>query len=181
MRSRIDLREPVALSLRASTDIRAPVALVFAVIAAPERLPEWNGSIERARRANPDEPVGLGARAIFSGRLLGQTLESETEVIAYSPPTEFATRAIRGPRITTRFTLQSQAFGTTVTIDASGDVPGGMLGARLAEGFLRTEFTASLQHLKQIAEREALQRASEEPLTGGDPACWLDLERPRDR
>ena len=144
----------MALSLNASIDIAAPPESVFDVISAPERLPEWNGSIERAYRANPDQPVCMGSRAVCSGKLLGQTLESETEVIAYAPPREFATRAIRGPKLVTRFTLSPLEPGTRVRVDVSGDVPGGLIGARLAEGFLRTEFAASLQRLKVLAERE---------------------------
>lgn len=147
----------MALSLNASIDIGAQPDVVFDVISAPERLPEWNGSIERAYRASPDQPVCVGSRAVCSGKLLGQTLESETEVIAYAPPSDFATRAIRGPKLTTRFTLSPLDSGacTRVRVDVSGDVPGGPIGARLAEGFLRTEFTASLQRLKALAEREA--------------------------
>ncbi len=164
------------LSLRSSIDVQAPIQDVYAVIAAPERLPEWNGSIVAARRCEPDSPVGLGSRAVVQGRLLGQSIESETEVMICCPPTEFATRAIRGPKLATRFKLASQADGTHVDVDIVGDVPGGMLGARLAEGFLRTEFSASLQRLKEIAEREARQRAAEEPRQGGDPACWLHLQ-----
>ena len=144
----------MALSLQASTEIRAPIDTVFALISAPERLPEWNTSIASARRADPSGPVCWGSRAVMSGRLLGQTLESETEVISYAEPCEFVTRAIRGPKLTTRFVLNAGESGTNVRVEVSGDVPGGMLGARLAEGFLRTEFTASLQRLKALAEHE---------------------------
>jgi uncharacterized membrane protein len=145
----------LALRLSASTEIRAPAGTVFALIAAPERLPEWNTSIASARRADPAAPVCLGSRAVMSGKLLGQMLESETEVICYVPPNEFATRAIRGPKLTTRFVLDPCPGGTTVRIEVTGDVPGGMLGAVLAEGFLRTEFTAALQRLKALAEQQA--------------------------
>ena len=164
------------LSLRSSIDIQAPIQEVYAVIAAPERLPEWNGSIEAARRCEPDAPVALGSRAVVQGRLLGQSIESETEVVICCPPTEFATRAIRGPRLVTRFKLASQVDGTHVDVDVVGEVPGGTLGARLAEGFLRTEFASSLQRLKQMVEREARQRAADEPRQGGDPACWRHLQ-----
>ena len=88
----------MGLSLRASVDIRAPAERIFDLVCTPERLPEWNVSIERARRAEPGGPVCLGSRAIFSGRLMGQVLESETEVVAFEPPRRFSTRAIRGPR-----------------------------------------------------------------------------------
>jgi uncharacterized protein YndB with AHSA1/START domain len=169
----------LSLSLHAVTDIRAPAALVFALLSTPERLPEWNTSVESARRVVPAEPVGPGSRAIFAGRLLGQVLESETEVSQFEPPRRFATRAVRGPRLNSAFTLDSQPFGTRVTLDVSGDVPGGRLGGILAEGFLRSELTRSLDRLRALCEREATAAASREPVEGGDPACWLHLEESR--
>jgi hypothetical protein len=144
----------MALDLRASIDICAPPARVFDVVCTPERLPEWNVSIEHARRADPGQPVCLGSRAIFFGRLLGQPLESETEVITFEHPRLFTTRAIRGPRLTTRFQLEPLPEGSRVEVDVSGEVPGGRLGAMLAEGFLRKELTASLERLRIICERE---------------------------
>lgn len=148
---------------------------MFDLLATPERLPEWNVSIEQARRATPGEPVGRGARAFFSGRLLGQRLVSETEVIDFQPPRLFATHAIRGPRLTTRFVIDSVADGARVTVDVSGEVPGGGLGARLAESWLRKELTTSLERLRLLCEKEARAAAAAEPLDGGDPACWLHL------
>src|ERR1700736_613048 len=104
------------LSLSASVDIRAPAERIFELVCSPERLPEWNVSIEHARRAEPGEPVCLGSRAIFSGRLLGQVLESETEVVSFEPPRLFTTRAIRGPRLVTRFVLETLPEGTRVGV-----------------------------------------------------------------
>jgi uncharacterized protein YndB with AHSA1/START domain len=143
----------MALSLRASVDVRAPAAVVFDLICQPERLPEWNVSIEHARRVEPEQPVGLGSRAICSGRLLGQSLESETEVIEFEPPRTFASRAIRGPRLVTRFHLEPHAELTRVTIDVGGELPGGRLAEMVAEGFLRREFTASLDRLRALSEQ----------------------------
>jgi uncharacterized membrane protein len=140
------------LSLQAATEIRAPAAVVFEIVSTPERLPEWNTSVESARRRTPEEAVCLGARAVMAGRLLGQVLESETEVVAFEPPKVFATRAIRGPKLHTRFDLDAQAESTRVRLDVSGDVPGGRLGGMLAEGFLRRELTASLERLRVLCE-----------------------------
>jgi uncharacterized protein YndB with AHSA1/START domain len=142
----------VTLSLSASVDIRAPAAHIFELVCSPERLPEWNVSIERARRADPSAPVCLGSRAIFSGRLLGQVLESETEVVSFEPPRLFTTRAIRGPRLVTCFELEVLPDGTRVGVNVSGEVPGGAFGALLAEGFLRKELNASLDRLRALGE-----------------------------
>src|SRR6266851_449997 len=138
------------LRLRASVDIRAPAERIFDLVCTPERLPEWNVSVASARRSVAGEVVCLGSRAVLSGRVLGQTLESETEVVSFEPPRLFATRGIRGPRVDTRFVLESLPEGTRVEVDVSGEVPGGALGARLAEGFLRRELTASLERLRVI-------------------------------
>jgi uncharacterized membrane protein len=167
------------LSLYARTDIRAPARLVFALLSTPERLPEWNTSVESARRAAPGDAVGIGSRAIMAGRLLGQVLESETQVVEFDAPRVFATQALRGPKLHTRFVLESQAYGTRVSIAVTGEVPGGRLGAVLAEGFLRAELAKSMERLKAICEREARSAAANEPAAGGDPACWLHLEESR--
>jgi hypothetical protein len=142
----------MTLSLRACVDIRASATDVFDLVSSPERLPEWNASVERARRVQPGVPVCLGSRAIMSGKLLGQTLESETEVVIFEPARAFATRAIRGPRLTTHILLEPLPEGTRVEVSVSGDVPGGRLGEKLADGFLRRELTASLERLRQLAE-----------------------------
>jgi hypothetical protein len=125
---------------------------VFAILCEPERLPDWNVSIAAARRAVPNEAIGPGSRAIFTGRLLGQPLESETEVVAFEPPRLFCTRAIRGPRLSTRFELEDIGDSTRVYVEVTGDVPGGAIGERLAEGFLRSELNASLARLRVLCE-----------------------------
>ncbi len=144
----------MTLTLRASVLVRAPADRVFELVCAPERLPEWNVSVESARRAIPGEPVCLGSRAIFCGRLLGQPLESETEVVEFEPPRVFGTRAVRGPRLSTRFEIVPSGAATHVQVHVSGEVPGGALGERLAEGFLRRELAASLERLRTLSERQ---------------------------
>jgi hypothetical protein len=120
-------------------------------VCTPERLPEWNVSIDKACRTVPGD-VCLGSRAVFSGRLLGQPLESESEVVAYEPPRLFATRVIRGPHLTTRFELEPSGESTRVQVDLSGEIPGGAIGGFLAEGYLRKQLAASLERLRAIGE-----------------------------
>ena len=142
----------MSIHLTADVVIKARPPRVFDLVCAPERLPEWNTSVQSARRVAPENPVCLGSRAVVSGKLLGQTLESETEVVAFEPPRLFATCAVRGPKLNTRFELESLGEATRVFVDVSGEVPGGALGSMLAEGFLRRELTASLERLRAIGE-----------------------------
>ena len=72
-------------------------------------------------------------------------------MVEYEPPRAFATRAIRGPRLATRFSLEPIPDGTQVHVEVKGQVPGGVLGERLAEGFLRREFAVSLERLRVLA------------------------------
>ena len=145
----------MALSLRASVVIRAPAERIFELLSSPERLPEWNTSIASAWRADANQPVGLGARAICRGKVLGQQLESETQVVRFEPPHAFATRAVRGPRLTTEFLLQPEGADLTrVEVQVSGEVPGGGLGAAFAERFLKNELGVSLDRLRAICERD---------------------------
>jgi hypothetical protein len=163
------------VQLHGSIEVRAPAALVFGVISAPERLPQWNPSVLEARRVGGDT-VGMGARAAMRGTVLGQTLESESQVVSFEPPGLFATQGIRGPRLRTTFVLESVASGTRVQASVEGDVPGGMLGGFVAERVLRADFERSLQQLRDLCEAEARQAAAAEPTQGGDPACWAHLE-----
>jgi uncharacterized protein YndB with AHSA1/START domain len=140
--------------LTASADVKAPPERVFGLICAPERLPEWNVAVEQARRAEPDAPVGLGSRAIMTGRLLGQQIESETEVVEFEDPCLLTTRAVRGPRLVTRFKLEPRGEETHVQVDVVGEVPGGLIGERLAEGYLRRELTTSLARLQALGEAD---------------------------
>jgi uncharacterized protein YndB with AHSA1/START domain len=142
----------LTLRLSAAVTVHAAPEGIFELICTPERLPEWNVSVERACRATPEQAVAVGSRAVMSGRLLGQHIESETEVIEYEPPSVFATRALRGPRLNTRFALDPVGDSTRVQVEVSGEVPGGALGERLAEGFLRRELSASLDRLRTLSE-----------------------------
>lgn len=146
----------MTLTLRASVAISAPAADVFAVLCTPERLPEWNVSVERARRADQAASIELGSRAIMTGRIFGQQVEAETEVCVLDAPHKFATRAIRGPKLTTEFTIDDLPGGSRLSILVRGDVPGGILGERVAEGVLRRELTVSLQQLQRLCESETL-------------------------
>lgn len=139
------------MQLRSRVEIQAPAKHVFEMVTTPERLPEWNSSARRAWR-RVAEPVRLGSRAVMVGQVLGQEVESETEVTGWDPPRLFVTRAVRGPRLQTVFHIEDLTVGCRVTIDVTGDVPGGRLGAVLAERLLGSELERSLGRLRALCE-----------------------------
>jgi len=164
------------MQLEASQEIRAPAPGVFALISAPERLPQWNRSVSQARRLG-DGPVALGSRATMVGLVLGRPLASETEVVGFDPPRWFETRALSGPPLLTTFRLEVVPYGTRLRVAVSGEVPGGKVGGFVAERILRTQLGESLRQLAALCEHEARRAATAEPQQeGGDPACWLHLQ-----
>lgn len=150
------------MDVRAEVAIRASAQMVFDVIATPERLPAWNEAVVWAKRAT-DAPVQAGSRAFMRGRVLGQLVDSETEVTEFQPPRWFATRGIRGPRLETRFSLEPFQDGVWVRVEARGDVPGGKLGNAIAARVLGAELRRALQRLRALCERDA--RDQEPPST----------------
>jgi hypothetical protein len=150
------------MRLEGAIDIPAPAPVVFGVLSTPERLPEWNPSVARAQRVGGG-PVAMGSRAIFTGRLFGQELESETEVVGFDPPRLFVTRAVRGPRLQTTFRLEPVARGTRVAAEVEGEVPGGKMGGFVAERLLRADFLRSLEQLRALCEAEAQRTVAQEP------------------
>jgi uncharacterized membrane protein len=141
------------MQLQSAIEIRAPADRVFDVVSCAERLPAWNTSVSQARLLTPP-PVGLGARALMTGRVLGQLLTSETEVVRFEPPRLFETVAVRGPRLTTSFHLETIPVGTRLEVRVSGEPPGGKVGGLVAERVLRVQLAASLERLRALCEHE---------------------------
>ena len=160
------------IRLEGNVEIGAAASTIFDVLSAAERLPEWSATVIAAKRLDSG-PVGVGSRAVMRGRVMGQLIEGENEVVVYDPPRRFATRSIRGPQLHTEFRLESVAFGTTVTAVMEGKPPGGRLGAAVAKGVLLGDLRKSLNKLREVCEAEAARAAANAPLEGGDPACWV--------
>ncbi len=144
------------MQFQASIEIRAPAQCVFDVISTPERLPQWNEAVVEAHRAWPGA-IGPGSRAQMQGKLLGQVIASETEVVGYEPNQLFATNAVRGPKLNTTFRLAPlEPAGTRLNVELRGELPGGSLANLVAEPMLRAQLTRSLEQLRILCERDAL-------------------------
>jgi ligand-binding SRPBCC domain-containing protein len=137
----------VALVIRfeLETTIERPPGDVFAVLADPLALPEWQGTSEVEQLT--EGPVGEGTRFREVHRLLGLRLESITEVVGYEPDRRFEVRVVSGPvPIDGRWELRPDAVGTHLRFFAEGGGPG------LAAPFLRRRFRRQHARLKRVVE-----------------------------
>jgi hypothetical protein len=145
------------MQFQASIEIQAPARCVFELISTPERLPQWNEAVVEAHRASPGA-IGPGSRAQMQGKVLGQLIASETEVVGYEPHQLFATNAVRGPKLNTTFRLAPlEPAGTRLNVELRGELPGGSLANLVAEPMLRAQLTRSLEQLRILCERDALR------------------------
>src|SRR5256885_15562417 len=107
-----------------TVEIARPVAEVFAALADPHRLTEWQAS---AVEVHAHGPIGPGAHFHEVRRIMGRRLEGTTEVTEYDPPRRFAVRSRTGPiRFHVRHTLESADGGTRITVVAEGEATGAL-------------------------------------------------------
>jgi len=64
--------------IEASCEIERPVEEVFAYLADPARIPEWNSSVLECRVEQPG-PIRVGTRIRTLGRILGRHFDSTAE------------------------------------------------------------------------------------------------------
>ena len=136
-----------------TVEIARPVEEVFATLADPARLPEWQSSAVEVHAHGPIEP---GAHFHEVRSVMGRRLEGTTEVTEYEPPRLFSVRSATGPvRFDVRHTLEPSEGGTRVDVVAEGEATGAL---RLAGPMvLRTaerEFRRDFERLKELLEAE---------------------------
>jgi uncharacterized protein YndB with AHSA1/START domain len=124
---------------------------VFAYLADPSNLGEWQGTDEVEQLS--EGPIGVGTR--FREAHIGPSsrIESITEVTDYEPGEVFGVRVIEGPvPVDGRWELEATEAGTRLRFSASGRGPGpSFLGPVVGMGMKR--------HFKR--QHEQLRRAIE--------------------
>ena len=137
-----------------SLEIARPVEEVFAYLADPAALPDWQSTAVHVEQASPG-PMAAGTRLRERRRFLGREGESEVEVTEYEPGRRLTVRAVSGPvPFTVDHRLEPADGGTLLHVAAHAE-PGralrlaGPMVARAAE----RQFRADFQRLKEILER----------------------------
>jgi carbon monoxide dehydrogenase subunit G len=136
-----------------AVEIARPPAEVYAYLADPTHLPDWQADVEDVRDA-PGGPLGVGATFTEVRTFMGKRLESLLEVIASEPGRDFSLRTVSGPvRVSIRHLLEPSGAGTLVRLEAEADAGkllglGGPLVRKAAERRARSDF----QRLKTVLE-----------------------------
>ena len=128
-----------------AVEIARPSAEVYAYLADPTHLPEWQEDVEEVRDA-PGGPMPAGGRFTEVRSFLGKRVESTLEVTTAEPGGELSLRTVTGPvRASIRHHLEPAGDGTRVRVVAEAD-PGKLLGLggplvrRAAERRARVDF-----------------------------------------
>ncbi len=136
-----------------AVEIARPPAEVYAYLADPTHLPDWQEDVEEVRDA-PGGPLQVGATFTEVRSFLGKRAVSTLEATAADPGRELSLRTVAGPvRVSIRHLLEPAGAGTLLRVEADADAGklvglGGPLLRRAAERRARGDF----QRLKAVLE-----------------------------
>jgi carbon monoxide dehydrogenase subunit G len=139
-----------------AVEIARPPGEVWAYLADPTHLPEWQADVEEVRNA-PGGPLGEGATFTEVRSFLGKRAESTLEVTTAEPGRELSLATVSGPvQVSIRHRLEPTGEGTHVLVEADADAGklfglGGPLLRRAAERRARSDF----ERLKAVLEGDA--------------------------
>jgi uncharacterized protein YndB with AHSA1/START domain len=149
------------IGFETSACIRLPIEDVFAYVADPLNLPQWNSAVQTVRKSSVG---GNDAASTYSmeRELPGGRAVSELEIVAREPPHEFVIRTTAGP---TPFLYHYRFTGengeTVITLDAQLELPGAAaLLPRLAQRMVKKGVDDNLAALKHILEARLQARLS---------------------
>jgi uncharacterized protein YndB with AHSA1/START domain len=156
------------ISFSITTKIARPPRDVFAFLADPENLREWQGTHEVEQLG--DGPLGVGTRFrevhLAPG---GKRIESITEITECEPDRVFAVRIVEGPiPIDGRWELEATDAGTKLTFTAFGRGPGPAFLQPIVAVGAKRQFKR--QHKKLRTAIEA-RPPTPEPAGEGPPAA----------
>jgi uncharacterized protein YndB with AHSA1/START domain len=143
----------------ASTEIARPPEEVFAYVADPSRLTEWQESVVHAR-VEGGGPPAEGSKAITSRRIGPREQAMTMEMTYFSPPTRWAIRGIDGPvRGIVNGTVEPLDDGSrsrvTIELDFEGHGLGKLLVPLVVRRQAQQEMPRNMRSLKERLEAGA--------------------------
>jgi len=142
------------INLDFGTLIDKPVKDVFAFVADPNNMSNWNSAVVSLEQVTPGE-VGVGTKFKSIGEMMGRRMEGEMQVVAYEPDTRCGFQVNAGPmQVTMTMTFKTVGTGTKISLNAQGN-PAGFF--KIAEGMMtgrvKTMMEENLARLKSVLEK----------------------------
>lgn len=136
-----------------AVEIARPPAEVYAFLADPSNLHLWQEGVEEVHGA-PGGPLEAGSVFTEVRTFLGKRVESQLEVTASEPGSEFSLRSLSGPvGFSARHLLEPTGDGTLLTL--VGDVDAGRLfglAGRLVRKAAEHRTRGDFERLKTVLE-----------------------------
>ena len=108
------------MRLEHSLVIHRPVADVFAFVADPDNLPQWQSGLLEVEKLSGDGGVGSRHREVRS--LLGRRIEQVLEVTALTPDRRLDFEVVEGPvHLSVEHTFEPAGDDTRITVVGQGD------------------------------------------------------------
>jgi uncharacterized membrane protein len=106
--------------LEHSLVIARPVGDVFAFVADPTNLPQWQSGLLEVTKLSGEGGIGSRHREVRS--LLGRRIEQVVEVTALTPDARLVLKVVEGPiPLSVDHTFEPAGDGTRLTIVGEGD------------------------------------------------------------
>ena len=152
-------------TFESSITIQCPIEDVFTAAADVANHANWREGLLHARQTS-EGPLGLHSTYVYRLKTMGQTIETHSEVISYSPPQEYAWISTAGPfPLAGKVICEAVPGGTRITEIIEAE-PGGFF--KLAEPLLfrnqQNKMDKDLERLKEWMENGN----SSNPRTEGD-------------
>ena len=130
---------------------------VYAYLADPSHVPEWQ---ESAVSARGDAPLTMGSRVVVTRKVGGTEREMTNEVTEVTPPRSWSLRGIDGPiRGNVTGTIEPLEGGERSRVTIALDFEGHGIGKLLLPLFVRrqvqSEMPKNMQNLKNRLESSA--------------------------
>jgi uncharacterized protein YndB with AHSA1/START domain len=111
------------IRLETQVQIGRPIEDVFAYVADPGNLPDWNSAVQAVRKTSPVADNDVGTSYRLERELPTGRAENELEVVACERPTSFAIRTNSGPTpFGYRFRFTPEGAATIIQVDAEADL-----------------------------------------------------------
>ncbi len=144
------------MTLEHEVVIERPLEEVFAYVADPANVPEWQAGVVSTTKTS-DEPMATGVRWREVRNFLGRRVHGTLEATEYEHGRLFALRTVSGTAaIRVRHLFEPFDGGTRIRVLAEGN-PGrlGRLGGRFVRRAAERQIRGDFARLKRVLEERA--------------------------